>query len=82
MKFRKDDPIFYKEKLKELLQQAKDNNIQVVYERGTLSFTAYANLGEYEEVLKLEKMPICRTSVSLKEYRKKGKLFDNIKGFN
>lgn len=68
MKLRKDDPIFYREQLKELLQQAKDNDVQVIYERGIISFAAYANLEEYKEILKLEKVPICQASVNLRDY--------------
>ncbi|MDQ0150581.1 hypothetical protein ACFO6R_12650 [Eubacterium multiforme] len=64
MKLRKDDPIYYKKKMNELIKQAKENNVDVVFEKGFLKFIAYADMTKFgidvEEV-------ICQTSINLKE---------------
>ena len=64
MKLRKDDPIYYKKKMNELIQQAKENNIDVVFDRGFLKFIAYADMTKFGIDVK---EVICQTSINLKE---------------
>ena len=36
----KKDPVYYKAKLKELLQQAKNNNIDILIDKNKVTFTS------------------------------------------
>ncbi len=64
MGLRKDDPIYYKKKINELIQQAKENNIEITLNNNILSFAAYPDqifLNKYG----LTRQVLCRTSVDL-----------------
>ncbi|OPX47917.1 hypothetical protein [Clostridium thermobutyricum] len=64
MNLRKDDPIYYKKKINELIQQAKENNIEITLNNNILSFAAYTDqifLNKYG----LTRQVSCKTSVDL-----------------
>ena len=64
MNLRKDDPIYYKKKIKDLLQQAKENNIEITLNNNILSFAAFPDqifLNKYG----LTRQVLCKTSVDL-----------------
>lgn len=60
MNLRKDDPIYYKKKINELIQQAKENNIEITLNNNILSFAAYPD-SKYG----LTRQVSCKTSVDL-----------------
>lgn len=41
MRFRKDDPLYYTNKIKELLKQAKENNVKVTVPTGNNEIRIY-----------------------------------------
>ena len=38
MALSKDDPVYYKKKISDLLKQAKENNLEIVINQGIISF--------------------------------------------
>ena len=45
MALSKDDPVYYKKKITDLLKQAKENNLEIMIGKGGISFTAKMQLG-------------------------------------
>lgn len=73
---RKDDPIYYREKVKELLKQAKEYGIEITLNEGYLSFAVYPDKeffekfpsSRYSNIEALIKDPICKASVNINDF--------------
>ena len=63
---RKDDPIYYREKIKELLKQAKENNIDISLINSNLSFTSYIDKDFAQKYGIKSDTPTCRASINIK----------------
>ena len=78
---RKDDPIYYREKVKKLLKQAKEYGIEITLNEGYLSFAVYpdkeffeewkstlSGVSRYSDIEALRKDPICKASVNINDF--------------
>lgn len=75
MSLRKDDPIYYRNKIRDLLKQAKENDIEITLNDGFLSFAVYSDkefLEKYKVNFRDEGFGIdnavCRASVNINDF--------------